>query len=179
MKIEFEDSMLLVVDIQEKILPAMHEWEEVLKNCLTLIRGAAALKLPVVITQQYPRGLGNTLEEVTGLTPEAKIFDKTSFSCLTTEVAGELKNLGKKHIIICGIESHVCVLQTIIDLVKNGYQPVLVADCVSSRKKTDLKFAVRRAQAEGATITTYESVLFELMGSAKHPEFREISKIIK
>ncbi|SHJ23388.1 hydrolase [Parasporobacterium paucivorans] len=179
MKINFDDSAMLVIDIQEKLLPAMYAMEEMFENSLTLIRGAAQLKLPTIITQQYPKGLGFTQKEVTDLLPDSKIFDKMSFSCMTPEVAGELKEMGRKNIIICGIESHVCVLQTVMDLVKNGYQPVLVADCVSSRKKSDLKFALRRAQAEGAIITTYESVLFELIDSAKHPEFKEISKIIK
>lgn len=179
MKIKMDDTVVLVIDIQEKLLPAMSEKEVVLENCLTFLRGVVALDLPVVMTEQYPKGLGKTVAPVLNVIPEAKTFEKMKFSCLEDEVYTYLKETGRKTVLVCGIEAHVCVLQTVIDLVDAGFKPVLISDCISSRKENDKMYAIVRAGAENATISTYESVLFELIGSAKHPKFKEISKIVK
>ena len=179
MKIKLEDSILLVVDIQERLLPAMNEKEVLLDNCIKLIKGVNALGVPTVVTEQYPKGLGNTVDEVKELLPEAKYFEKTNFSCLGDDVYTYLKESGKNTVLVCGIEAHVCVLQTLIDLVEAGFKTVLITDCVSSRKETDKMYSIIRAGAEDVTISTYESTLFEMTGCAKHPVFKEISKIVK
>ena len=179
MKINIADTALLVVDIQERLMPAMSGKDNLLDNCLKLFRGIATLKIPTVITEQYPRGLGHTNKEVLDELPGAEVFEKISFSCITEDIFPELISLGKKNIIVCGIESHVCVLQTVIDLIANDYQPVLVADCISSRKEIDKLYAIERAREEGAIVTTYESILFELIGCSKHENFKEISNIVK
>lgn len=179
MKIKMDDAIVLVIDIQEKLLPAMSDKDVVLENCLTFLRGVEALELPVVLTEQYPKGLGKTVDPVLNVIPNAKIFEKMKFSCLEDEVYTYLKESGRKTVLICGIEAHVCVLQTIIDLIEAGFKPVLLTDCTSSRKESDKMYAIVRAGAENATISTYESTLFELVGSAKHPKFKEISKIVK
>lgn len=179
MRIKLEETALLVVDIQERLLPAMEEKEQLFANCIKLLKGANVLKVPSIITQQYPKGLGATCKEILEELPEAKLFDKMKFSCITDEVLAEFNAIGRKNIIVCGIESHVCVLQTVIELVEKGFQPVLIADCISSRKNSDKIYAIERARAEGAMVTTYESLLFELIGSAAHQNFKDISKIIK
>ena len=179
MKIKLEDSIVLVVDIQERLLPAMSDSDKVLENNLTFLRGITTLEVPVVYTEQYPKGLGKTVDPVLNVIPEAKYFEKIQFSSLEEEVCTYLKESGRNTVLVCGIESHVCVLQTIMDLVEAGFKPVLISDCTSSRKESDKTYAIVRAGAEGAIISSYESVLFELMKTAKHPKFREISKIVK
>jgi len=179
MKIRMDDSVVLVIDIQEKLLPAMIDKDTVLENCLTFLRGVEALELPVVLTEQYPKGLGKTVAPILNVIPDAKTFEKMKFSCLEEDVFTYLKESGRKTVLICGIEAHVCVLQTIVDLVEAGFKPVLISDCTSSRKENDKMYAVVRAGAENAVVSTYESVLFELIGSAKHPKFKDISKIVK
>lgn len=179
MKIKMNETAMLVVDIQERLFPAMQEKEELLNTCIRLFKGIRTLDIPTIITQQYPKGLGLSCKEVLEELPHAKVFDKTLFSCINEEVLSELNTLGKKNIIICGIEAHVCVLQTVIDLVENGFQPILVVDCISSRKLNDKVYGIKRAKAEGAILTTYESILFELIGGAKHEKFKDISNIVK
>lgn len=179
MKIKLEDSVLLVVDIQERLLPAMHEKEELFANCMKLFKGAKVLNVPTVITQQYPKGLGTIYKEILDELPDAKLFDKMAFSSLTDEVLSELNTIGKRNVVVCGIEAHVCVLQTLVDLIDNGFQPILVADCISSRKNESKAYALERAKAEGVIITTAESLLFEFIVTAEHKNFKEISRIIK
>lgn len=179
MKIKMEDSALLVVDIQERLLPAMNEKEKLIEHCIRLFKGINTLNVPVIITEQYPKGLGPTCKEVLDELPQAKILEKTTFSCINDEILLQIKALGKKNIIVCGIETHVCVLQTVIDLVDCDFNPVLIADCISSRKANDKLYGIERARAEGAIVTTYESLLFELIGSAKHENFKQISNIVK
>ena len=180
MRILQEESVAVIVDIQEKLLLHIHEGGSILKNCLKLVEGLQVLSVPIIITQQYTRGLGPTVPVIVQMIPEFKHIEKISFSCYE-EVAFKEKIalLGKQNIILCGIESHVCVLQTCIDLLEAGLRPVVVEDCVSSRKPNDKRIAIERMCQEGARITTMESLLFELTRSAGNEIFKKISGILK
>ena len=180
MRITKEKTIGLVIDIQEKLFPVMWEKEVLLKSCTTLIQGLAELKLPIITTQQYTKGLGETLPEIKASIPDFTFIEKRDFSCCDEQnVTIKLTELKAKNIIICGIESHVCVLQTAIDLKAAGFNPIVVMDCVSSRSESNKEMAKERFRYEGIMMTTYESILFELTRSAGAPEFRAISKLVK
>lgn len=180
MRIRKEDSIAVVVDIQEKLLPHIHEGGSVLSNCLRLIEGLRLLSVPLLVTQQYTKGLGPTHAEVAAGIPAFEHIEKISFSCCGEPAFTEkLRQSGRKNVILLGIETHVCVLQTCIDLLESGYRPVVVHDCVSSRKAADKTVAIERMRQEGATITGAESLLFELKETAGDETFKAISKLVK
>lgn len=180
MRITTENTIGLVVDIQERLFPAMFEKETLLKNCLMLVQGLAELNVPQIVTQQYTKGLGETIPEIISEIPDFSFIEKRNFSCCDElQVVERIHNLGAKNIIICGIESHVCVLQTAVDLKEAGFNPIVVMDCVSSRTKENLELAKERFRFEGIMMTSYESILFELTRSSIAPEFRTISKLVK
>ena len=141
-----------------------------------LIRGLKALEIPMIVTQQYTKGLGMSVPEVWEASGETEYLDKISFSAL--EVA-EPKIHDKKYILVCGMEAHCCVLQTVIDLAGAGYVPVLVTDCIGSRRESDREMAIRRAEQESAVLTSSEAILFELLKEAGTPLSKEILKIVK
>lgn len=176
MRIEAEQAVAVFVDYQEKLLPVMYEKERLLNNSGILAKGLRVLGIPMVVTQQYTKGLGHTeknLMEAMGL---ASYKEKIRFSAIE-EIREEIA--GKKFVILCGIEAHICVLQTLIDLKAEGYIPVLVEDCISSRKEHDKRIAVERAKQEGAIITTYEALLFELLKVAGTEESKKIQRLVK
>lgn len=180
MRITKENTIGLVIDIQERLVPAMFEKETLLKNCQTLIRGLNELGVQLVVTQQYTKGLGDTAEEIREVVPGFTYIEKRDFSCCDEPAFAEkLKKINAKNIVICGIESHVCVLQTAVDLKAAGYNPVVVMDCVSSRVPASIEIARERFRFEGIMMTSYESILFELTRSASAPEFKAISKLVK
>ncbi len=180
MRILREDSICLVIDIQERLVPAMEESEVFVENSKKLIQGLQILGLPLLVTQQYTKGLGETIEDIKMLIPDFQYIEKKDFSCFDElAFAEKLAGSGKKTVIICGIESHVCVLQTAIDLKASGYMPVVVMDCVSSRSFDNVDLAAERFRYEGVMMTSCESVLFELTRSAGAPGFKEISKLVK
>lgn len=180
MRILRENTIGLVIDIQERLVPAMEESEVFVENSKKLIQGLQILGLPLLVTQQYTKGLGETIEDVKALIPDFQYIEKKDFSCFDEPAFAEKLALsGKKTVIICGIESHVCVLQTAIDLKAAGYTPVVVTDCVSSRSFDNVDLAAERFRYEGIMMTSYESVLFELTRSAGAPGFKEISKLVK
>ncbi|PKL87725.1 MAG: hydrolase [Ignavibacteriae bacterium HGW-Ignavibacteriae-2] len=174
-----EDTALLLIDIQEKILPVIFENERVVENALKLIMGFNVMRLPVYFTEQYPKGLGNTNAELLKELNGSAIL-KMSFSCSGAgDLFEELIKNDIKQVVVCGIESHVCVQQTVLDLLSNGFQVNVAADAVSSRKKFDYETALNRMNKNGAEITTTESVLFELLNICGTEEFKSVSKIIK
>ncbi|MGQ8335972.1 isochorismatase family protein [Sunxiuqinia sp. A32] len=180
MRITKENTAGLVIDIQERLVPAMAEEETLVHNCQRLIEGLKALNLPILVTQQYTKGLGETIEPIKSIFDEFSPIEKRDFSCCDEPVVSEkLKELNTKHVIICGIESHVCVLQTAIDLKEAGYIPVVVMDCVSSRSLDNVDLAAERFRYENIMMTSYESILFELTRSSGASEFKAISKIVK
>ena len=180
MRILRENTIGLVIDIQERLVPVMEENEQFVENCSKLIQGLQILGLPILVTQQYTKGLGETIDEIKALIPDFQYIEKKDFSCLDEPAFAEkLALFGAKNVIICGIESHVCVLQTAIDLKAAGYNPVVASDCVSSRSFDNIDLAAERFRYEGIMMTSMESILFELTRSAGAPGFKEISKLVK
>lgn len=180
MRIKKENTVGLIIDIQDKLFPVMWEKEVLLKNCQILISGLSELKISLIATQQYTKGLGETLPEIKSLIPSFTFIEKRDFSCCDEPTFSEkLKELSAKNIVICGIESHVCVLQTAVDLKELGLNPIVVMDCVSSRTNKNIECAKERFRHEGIMMTSYESILFELTRSSESPEFRAISKLVK
>lgn len=181
MKIKVEETIGLIIDYQDKILPAMNEKEWIINNTEKLVKGLKLLDVPVILSQQYTKGLGNTVQEITDAAQTQEYFDKTTFSCYSNQQIQKWINSQKqcKNVIICGIESHICVLLSALELKEAGYHPILVTDCMSSRRAYDHEAAIQRATQNGIEVTTYESILFELLGDAKHPKFKEISSLIK
>ena len=180
MRLLLENTLALAVDYQERLVPAMSGREELIQRSVMLLEGLEILGVETLISQQYPKGLGHTVEEIVKAAPSAKYFDKMEFSCCDNEeIFKELEQSGRKYVIVCGMESHVCVLQTVVDLAEKGYTPILVADCIASRKESDKQIALRRAAAEGAVVTTAEAVLFELLRRAGGDTFKAISKLVK
>lgn len=180
MRITKENTVGLIIDMQERLFPVMWEKETLLKNCGKLVKGLNELNIPLVVTQQYTKGLGDTLPEIKAAIPNFEYIEKKDFSCYDVpEVVARLNDLQAKNVIISGIESHVCVLQTAVDLKAAGLNPVVVMDCVSSRTRENIELAKERFRNEGIMMTSYESVLFELTRSAGAPEFRAISKLVK
>jgi nicotinamidase-related amidase len=181
MRILAEETMALVIDFQERLVPVIHNSDELLHNTQILIKGLQTLGIPMLVTQQYTKGIGMTvpvLSEVFG--EDFNYEDKISFSCAEDEtILRKIEEAGKKNIIICGIEAHICVLQTVIDLISKGYNVVLVENCIGSRKESDRLVGIERAMAEGAILTTYESILFELTRVAGTEVFKSISRLIK
>lgn len=176
MRIEKDKAIAIVVDYQEKLVPVMYDTEKLIHNSCILLEGLKTLGVPMVITQQYTKGLGTTVAPIKEAAGTEEYIDKISFTAYES-VAEQVK--GKTFVIVCGIETHICVLQTVIDLKAAGYIPVLVADCVSSRKEADKDIALERAKAEGAIVTTYESLLFELLKVAGTDTSKVIQKLIR
>lgn len=180
MRILPEETCCVVVDYQEKFMPVIAEKESLICNSVKLLEGLKILEIPVMVTAQYAKGLGLNIPEIRSAAGTEEYCDKKSFSIYGDAGAREqLQGYGRKNVILCGIEAHICVLQSLIDLKEAGYQPILVEDCISARKLSDKETAIRRAVAEGAIITSYESLLFELMQSAEHEKFKQISNLIK
>ncbi len=180
MRITKENTIGLVIDIQERLFPVMWNNEVLLKNCKILIKGLQEFKLPLITTQQYTKGLGETLPKIKSVINSFSSIEKRDFSCCDESAFSEkLNETGAKNIIICGIESHVCVLQTAVDLKSLGLNPIVVMDCVSSRTKENIELAKERFRHEGIIMTSYESILFELTRSSGATEFRAISKLVK
>ena len=179
MLIRFEKSILLVIDIQRKLAPAMSDIGRVVENTSILIKAAARLNVPQLVSEQYPQGLGTTLESISGLSENAAI-EKLSFSCMGDEnFAFQFNALGRNQAVIAGIEAHVCVLQTAMDLIGQGVQVFVVADATSSRSPDNHSMALQRLSGAGASIVTTEMVVFEWLGQAGTQEFKELSKLIK
>lgn len=175
-----EETALLIIDIQEKIFRVMLRPEILIQNAIKLIEGFKILGLPIFLTEQYPKGLGETENRIKESLKDIVTIQKLSFSCLG---AGDLFEVLQKRIIkqvvVAGIESHVCVQQTSLDLIANGFQVSLAADACSSRKEMDYNTALSRMRYAGVIVTTTEAILFELLNVSGTDEFKQISKIIK
>jgi len=180
MRILREETAGVIIDIQERLYPHIAEAEDLLRHTEILIKGLNILGIPLVLTEQYPRGLGPTIPEIRTLIDKNHPVEKIAFSCCDEPgFMSRLNALNKKYVIIAGIESHVCVLQTCLDLLDGVYVPVIIEDCVSSRKMSDKQTAVFRMRQEGAIVSSYESLLFELCRFAGTDEFKGISKLVK
>ncbi|WP_418179379.1 hydrolase [Aliarcobacter lanthieri] len=180
MRIKLEDSLFCLVDVQEKLFPHIGNKDELERTLPILVRGMKVLNVPIIVNEQYKKGIGETIPALKELVEEYSSYEKTTFSgCQTTEILEAFKKSDKKNIIVAGIETHVCVLQTCIDLIENGFNVILVTNCSGSRTKLDHKMAIKRLVQAGVIPTTYESILFELTVDAKNPNFKAISSLIK
>lgn len=177
--IQRESACLLVIDVQERLMPVISNKEEVFANVNKLLRGAEILGLETIVTEQYPKGLGSTCQEIQ-LPENTQAVEKICFSCLQQdEVKDQLKLSNRKSLIICGAETHICVLKTALDALNDGYEVHVVADAVGSRVDANRKLALKRLRQSGAFICSTEMVLFMLLDQAGNDEFKAISKLIK
>lgn len=176
-----DNALLTVVDLQMKLLPAMSEQEKIVSRAEVVIRGAVELGMDVVVTEQYPKGLGATLPELsTWLPDDTPVVSKTGFSVFQSpEFKEVLLRRNHKVMIFIGVEAHVCLLQSVLDALSAGYEVIVVADAVGSRKNSDRDFALDAARDAGAWVLSSESVLFMLLRDAKNPKFKAVSALIK
>jgi nicotinamidase-related amidase len=178
--LRIDNCCLVVVDVQGKLALLMHEKETFLPNIQILIKAAKILNIPVLWCQQAPQALGATLPQIAELLEDNEPIDKFCFSCCDNDqFNSRLKALNRNQIILCGIETHVCIYQTAVHLKDAGYQVTVIADAVSSRSESNKIFALNKMQTMGVDISTTEMALFELLKTAEHPDFRQIAKLIK
>ena len=174
-----EDSLLIVVDCQERMMPAIHNNTELIERIATLIKGCRLLELPILTAQQYTKGLGDTVSDLKDALGEFEHIEKIAFSCMgEPNFVEKLEQAQRPNIIVCGVEAHVCVQQTVLDLLQDGYNVYVIADCIGSRKELDRLYSEHRMRETGAVLTTMESVLFELLISADNPKRKDISKLV-
>lgn len=175
-----DKTALLIIDIQERIIRVINEYETVVENTIKLIKGFRALRIPIYYTEQYPKGLGPTVKSIQNELEGNDAIQKLSFSCSGAgDLFSELKKNGISQVVVCGVESHVCVQQTVLDLLANDFQVNLAADAASSRRVIDYEFSLSRMRQHGAEVTTAEAILFELLNVCGTDTFKQISKIVK
>ena len=177
MKLHRERAALVVVDVQEAFRKAIPDFDGVAGNAGTLVRGASAMGIPVVLTEQYPQGLGETVPEVAEHLPaDAERLEKVRFSAAEAD-GFDLE--GRDQAIVCGIEAHVCVNQTVLDLLERGVEVHLATDAVGSRTEENRELGIHKAERAGAVLTSVETALFELLGGSDAAEFREVQALVK
>lgn len=180
--IKKEDTSFVVVDVQERLMGAMPEdiTETNLKNMKILLEAAKVLNIPVTVTEQYPKGLGPTIEEIKDSVDNFAPVEKVVFSCARSpEFESEIKDTGRGSVLLCGVETHVCVLQTAIDMVNKGYTVYVPADAVISRRELDWEKGINLIEKAGAVVGTTEAFLFQLLETAGTDEFKQISKLVR
>ena len=179
--LEAGKAVLVVIDIQERLVPAMPSkvYRRLLSTVEMLVKAADLMGIPVVTTEQYPKGIGHTVPELAGLCGKT-VIEKVSFGCCGEPAFVEtLKKSGRSQVIVTGMEAHVCVYQTVLGLLAEGYNVHLTRDAICSRSKTDFLSGVENAVSAGAVATTAETVLFQLMQTSTHDQFRAVSRLIK
>jgi len=175
-----DNSLLVLIDIQGKLASLMHDKERLYKNFEIITKSMNILKIPIIWMEQVPDKLGPTIDEISRNLPDITPIAKYTFSCFeNADFKEKLKSINRKKIILTGIETHICVFQTAYDLIKDGYDVQVIADCVSSRTKQNKKIGLKRMNQAGVVTTSCEMVLFELMRSTKAEGFREITGLIK
>ncbi len=180
MKLRADDTVALVIDYQEKLMPAMHNRDAFIARTRILLQGLQALNIPMIVSEQYPKGLGSTVPEIQEVLGVAPRLPKTTFSCMDdSAIRAAINETGCHSVLLCGSETHICVLQTAIDLRAAGKDVMIVEDCVASRFAHDMEVGLRRAEEEGVRLSTTEAVLFEMLGKASGATFKTISKLIK
>lgn len=177
-----ENTQAMIIDVQDKLAPHIYEIDKVTNKINILVQGLQALGVPVMLNEQYPDKLGQTIPTIVDKleATNQKVYAKRSFSvCDDDEAWHNLAQQNRNNVILCGIETHVCVQQTALDLLDNGMQPVLIADAVGSRDPYDKKLAIRRIRRAGAVVTTTEAILFELCRTSTDDAFKTISQLVK
>jgi len=178
--LDIQQCCLTVVDVQGKLAQLMHGREALFKNVQILIQAAKILNIPILWCQQCPDALGSTVPGIAELLEDNEPINKAAFSCCGEErFNAKLKELARKQVLLCGIETHVCIYQTAIHLLRQEFHVEVIADAVSSRALENKQIALNRITAEGAKISCTEMVLFELLKTAEHPQFKQVAKLIK
>src|SRR5271169_4956180 len=180
--LESDQCALIVVDVQEKLLPPIFEKEQLVRNSQLLIRAAGVLKIPAVVSTQYAKGLGKTVPEIASLLPESEAIDKDKFSCFGSDVfCTLLKRLpgNRNTLLLCGMESHICVMQTALAGLREGYIVHVASDAVSARTEWNWKIGLERMRAAGAVISSTEMMIYELLRSSGAPAFKELLPYLK
>src|ERR1051326_8188119 len=180
--LEAEQCALVVIDIQQKLLPPIFQKDQLVRNSQLLIRAAGILKIPALVSTQYAKGLGSTVPEIAALLPETQAVDKTLFSCFGSDVfCSLLKRLPGQRttLLLCGMESHICVMQTALAALREGYLVHVASDAVSSRTEWNWKIGLERMRAAGAVISSTEMIIYELMRSSGSEQFKELLPHLK
>jgi nicotinamidase-related amidase len=179
--LELTRSALAIIDMQEAFRTQIPDFSKIAERIALMVQGAKLLGLPIVVTEQYPKGLGHMALEIASVLPESiEIIEKTAFSsCGAQQFQSQLDRIGAKQVLVCGIEAHICINQTVHDLMASGYQVHLLTDCISSRNINDRRTASRKMQGSGAIFCSVEMALFELMRDARHDKFKAIQSLIK
>jgi nicotinamidase-related amidase len=179
--LELARTALAIIDMQEAFRNTIPDFTAIAQRIGIMVQGASILNVPILVTEQYPKGLGHTAPEILSVLPASvEIIEKTTFSsCGAQPFHAKLKELETRHVIVCGIEAHICVNQTVHDLLAEKFQVHLLTDCVSSRKLPDRRAATRKMQMSGAIFSTVEMALFELMRDSRHEQFKAIQRLVK
>jgi nicotinamidase-related amidase len=178
--LDIQNCCLVVVDVQGELAQLMHGKQALFENIQVLIQASKILNIPILWCQQCPDALGPTVSEISQLLTDNEPINKSAFSCCGTEQFNiRLNELARQQILLCGIETHVCIYQTAVDLLRKGFNVDVIADAVSSRALENKQIAISRMAAEGINISCTEMALFELLKTAKHPQFKQIAKLIK
>ncbi|HET6405726.1 MAG TPA: hydrolase [Candidatus Thermoplasmatota archaeon] len=176
-----DNTLVMVIDMQERLQPLIADDARVRKQAAALAEGARLLGVPVFVTEQYPKGLGHTVPELRSAVDAAGgVYEKSSFSCAADEsIAARITAAARPNVVLAGVEAHICVLQTALDLTEAGYSVFLAEDAVGSRTKENKEIGIARARRHGAEPANVEMVLFELMGTKEHPQFKAVQALIK
>ena len=175
-----DSTALLVIDIQDRLMPTIHNADLLVARCRSLISGAALLKMPIIVTEQYVKGLGHTFAPIAEVLPAGTpVVEKLCFTALTSEVRMHLQSFGRPNLLICGIEAHVCVLQTVLDCCSFGIQTFHATDAISSGQSDQIDPAFRRMERAGSIPTGVVSALYEMMSTCEHPAFRAMLPLAK
>lgn len=178
--LDTEKCSLVVVDVQGKLAALMYDRDALFKNIQILIKAAKILDIPIVWSQQCPASLGPTIPQIAELLADNQPIDKASFSCCGDEqFISKLNSLNRRQVLLCGIETHICIYQTAVDLREKGYAVFVIADAVSSRTLDNKQIALSKMQDAGINIYSTEMALFELLKTADHPHFKQITKLVK
>ena len=179
MTLRTDNTACLIVDIQERLTPALHEAERFTAACTLLIQGLHALGIPMMATEQYPQGLGTTLPEIKSLLPDTPFVEKTRFSAVLPETEDFIRRHNAQNIVLIGTETHICMLQTALDLRAQGLNVYIPIECAASRNPANKTNGLEQMRAAGVTVGNSESLLFALLRDAKHPAFKTISKLVR
>jgi len=175
-----DQTLLIAIDIQERLLPAIHDGARVQRNAEILLQAASILQIPALLTEQYPKGLGQTVPQIRAAAGDSPVLEKMHFSAWRDDaIRAYIEKLHRPAVVIAGVEAHVCVLQTALDIAGAGLGVTVVADAISSRHPDSARVACDRMAAAGITLVTTEMCIFEWLGTASHPAFKTLSGLIK
>ncbi len=178
--LDSKQAMLLIVDVQESFRKQLKDLDNLTRNITILAEAAKILKVPVVLTEQYPQGLGKTIAEIAACLGEHKYFDKTAFSCCQANgFMDMMESLGRNQVIVCGIEAHVCVNQTVHELMQQDYVVHVVADAIASRSQRNKDIGWEKMIASGAVPSCVEIALFEMLGESNSEQFKAVQRLVK